>query len=383
MTKRNRADFGILSRLPSTIQPITTKITAVPHIAVPSYQPVVQTPTAIVSVAHQAVPTFSPPVIVASPIPVPAAMTVTPYNSKASAPLPQAAHDAAAMVVASTPAPVLQQSAAAAAAMMQQTADIRNSGMQVAPIGSINSGSSGGGGGGGGSNSMPMGNSAPLPSFDDSGGQDNSDIRTSLSMPVTSLANPTNAMNAVSKAVAPKSLWQRFLAFLGFGPKAPAVTVHGESGDLRSMVASVVRRARNGDQNAMALMALVRDNAAKGHPRAMESAEHLNEYIRNNPVGSNPRIGDDGTYADAVALSHGPKLHHPRVAGFLSQFSGDERQAVQFGLIHRETANANHPRHAQAIRMGKIVGQARSMQMVREHGSSLRAFDPRVAWELE
>ncbi len=326
-----------MNRLPSNIRPLATTISAVPHQAVPSFQ----TPTAIVSVPHQAAPSFSPSVIVTTHAP----LTVTPYDPKASVALPQAAHDAAAIV--------------------QST----SSGMQVSP--------SGGGGGGGDS---------PLPSFyDGSSSGPDPDIRTSLSMPVSSLSNPTNAMNAVSKAVAPKSLWQRFLAFLGFGPKVPAVTVHGETGDLRSMVASVVRRARNGDQNAMALMALVRNNAAKGHPRAMESAEHLNEYIRSNPVRgeSNPRIGNDGTYADAVALSHGPKLHHPRVAAFLSNFSGEEQQAVAFGILHKDAANANHPIHSQAIRMGKIVGQARSIQAVRERGSSLKAFDPRVAWELE
>ncbi len=379
MTKLRNADFGILPRLPTATRPLTT-ITAIPHQAVPSYQP----PTAIVSVAHQAVPSFSPPVIVAAPRPPPS-MAITPYNPKGSGALPQAAHDAAAMVVASTPAPALQQQAAAAAAAIQQTSDIRNSGMQVAPIGSI---SSGGGGGGGG---MPDTSSAPLPSFDDgsSGAFDSPspDIRTSLSMPVTRLPNPTNAINAVNAAVAPKSLWQRFLAFLGFGPKTPAIAVHGETGDLRSMVASVVRRARNGDQNAMALMALVRDNAAKGHPRAMESAEHLNEYIRNNPVvadnRSNPRIGDDGTYADAVALSHGPKLDNHRIVTFLSRFGGEERQAVEYGIRHKAAANAVHPQHSQAIRMGKIVGQARRIQVVREPGSSMKVFDSNVGWELE
>jgi hypothetical protein len=204
----------------------------------------------------------------------------------------------------------------------------------------------------------------------------------------------------VPPAVPKESFWKRLLALFGFGKKDAAI--HGEGSDLRSMTASVVRRARNGDQNAMALIALIRDNAKKGHPRAVESFEHLREYISTHPVDANPRIGGepdfvaltqapgtrwagDSTYADAVALSHGPKLTNPRIGAFLSQFGGEEQAAVAFGIRHKGDASERHSNRnvSRAIRMGKIVGQARSIQAVREDGSPVSAFDKGVGWELE
>lgn len=209
-------------------------------------------------------------------------------------------------------------------------------------------------------------------------------------------------------AAAKESFWSKLLALFGFGKKKAEVAIHGEGVDLRSMTASVVRRARNGDQNAMALMALIRENAQKGHPRAVETFEHLKEYVRCNPIDSNPRIGvdpqlgyepdyvaltqapgtrwsGDSTYPDAVALSHGPKLLNPRIGEFLSQFGGEEKAAVAFGIQHKGAASEKHEDGSlsRAIRMGKIVGQARSIQAVREPGSSITAFDRDAGWELE
>ena len=241
------------------------------------------------------------------------------------------------------------------------------------------------------------------------------------------LVPPTAAMVPTAPTAVKESFWSKLLSLFGFGKKkAPTATVHGEGNNLQTMTASVVRRARNGDQNAMALIALIRDNAAKGHPRAVESFEHLKEYVRCNPVdGSNPRIGyepdyvaltqapgtrwagdalgygdpdyvaltqapgtrwaGDSTYPDAVALSHGPKLTNPRIGEFLSRFAGEEQQAVAFGIKHRAHASerAKSPKIARAIRMGKIVGQARGIQAVRERGSNIKAFDVNVGWELE
>jgi len=189
---------------------------------------------------------------------------------------------------------------------------------------------------------------------------------------------------AIQSAIAPAklSLWERFLAFLGFGTKTTTASVHGESSELQSMVESVVRRARNGDQNAMALIALVRDNAKTGHPKAQETFTLLQEYIRTNPVGgvaSYPRIGIDHTYPDAVALSHGPLLTNPRIGKLLTRFGGQDQHAIRFGIENRHTL---HAAQHQGVRMGRILAHARRLQAVRMPHSSLSKFDHRVGWEL-
>jgi hypothetical protein len=210
---------------------------------------------------------------------------------------------------------------------------------------------------------------------------------------VVAAAPAASAPLAVRAPIAPppvpppaKSFWQKLKELFGFGEKKPTAgaTMSGEPTDVRSMVESVVRRARNGDQNAMALIALVRDNAQAGDQKARASYELLCEYVRCNPVenGSappfNPRIG-----ADAVALSHGPKLLNPRIERLLSRFNGEGREAILHGLRNPSAPSpSRRPDINSAVRMGQIVGQARKLQAVREPGSSIAKFDTNVGWEL-
>jgi hypothetical protein len=84
-------------------------------------------------------------------------------------------------------------------------------------------------------------------------------------------------------------LWDRFLSFLGLARKTIEVpaSIHGEtnSESVKEAAESVVRRVRSGDQNAMALMAMVRDNAAAGNVRAKNSLRYMKMYIDKYPVG--------------------------------------------------------------------------------------------------
>lgn len=229
-------------------------------------------------------------------------------------------------------------------------------------------------------------------------------------VPSTAMVKSTDSLAAVKStdSAAPQSFWSKLLALFGFGKKAaPAATVHGED-NLQSMVESVVRRARNGDQNAMALIALVRDNAKKGHPKAQETFALLNEYVRCNPVGGShmgyepdyvaltqaaggARWNGDpdyvaltqavdarwgGEYADAVALSHGPLLTNPRIRALLARFNGAQQHAIVFGIEHPTSQHKGH-----AVRIGRILGHARRLQAVR-HRMPLSHFDPMVGWEL-
>lgn len=92
--------------------------------------------------------------------------------------------------------------------------------------------------------------------------------------------SPTQA----KMTLATKSVWRRILDFLGFKSK-PTTTFQGEALSQQKEAEAVVRRVRNGDQNAMALMALIRDNAQAGNPRAALSLYYMRNYINANPVG--------------------------------------------------------------------------------------------------
>lgn len=120
---------------------------------------------------------------------------------------------------------------------------------------------------------------------------------------------PTSTTLALVKKETP-TLWQRFLSFLGFKPKAtfsyerplllptkrpmrrsgPFSAHHARIGAdpnpgiVKAQCESIVRRVRAGDQNAMAIMALVRDNAAKGESKAKASLEYMKRYALANPV---------------------------------------------------------------------------------------------------
>lgn len=60
----------------------------------------------------------------------------------------------------------------------------------------------------------------------------------------------------------------------------------GEDETLYDICGSIVRRARLGDQNAMAMMAATRDNAMNGNLLASVSMRLFAKYIDRNPVDS-------------------------------------------------------------------------------------------------
>lgn len=235
----------------------------------------------------------------------------------------------------------------------------------------------------------------------DDGGQQSVDWSMLNDSSPVSAGTPAKALaivapsEALPAAPVKESFWSKLLALFGFGKKQLATpTVHGEHdgpNTTRGMVESVVRRARNGDQNAMALIALVRDNAKQGHGKAQETFALLQEYVRTHPVGSgnNPRIVSSqvqgplirigGEFPDAVALSHGPTLTNGRIEEMLSRFSGEQQDAIRFGMANKDSAASRNP----VVRIGKILGHARRLQAVRMRDSSLHKFDPRVAAELD
>ncbi len=104
---------------------------------------------------------------------------------------------------------------------------------------------------------------------------------------VSEIVTPSRAM-VVRTDVAnfekprPVTVWEKILDIFGlFKPKSES-TMAGES--KRAAVESVVFRARQGDQNAMALIQLVRENAITGDPNAQESYALIDSYTRKNPA---------------------------------------------------------------------------------------------------
>jgi len=109
---------------------------------------------------------------------------------------------------------------------------------------------------------------------------------------------PTATPTAITVVKKDMGLWDRFLSFLGLQKVAPSSKIHGEPGlspsSIQGAAESVVRRVRSGDQNAMALMALVRDNAAAGMPQAKISWLYMKRYIETHPVnGMRAQMGSE------------------------------------------------------------------------------------------
>jgi hypothetical protein len=152
---------------------------------------------------------------------------------------------------------------------------------------------------------------APLPASDLPG-----EGATTPVVPTESTVIPSAVSNVVEPAIATPSKteetwWERFLSYFGLAKKpatAAPSAVHGEGfmtpSTVQKAAESVVRRVRSGDQNAMAMMAMVRDNAAAGNAQAILSFRFMKMYIEKNPIGGvSGQIGSE--YDEAISWELG------------------------------------------------------------------------------
>lgn len=202
--------------------------------------------------------------------------------------------------------------------------------------------------------------------------------------------------------VAKLSWFDKFLAWFGLSRKKVSEAVMaGEAATMASMsqteaAAQLVRRARNGDQNAMAMIACVRDAAAQGNAKAIMSAKFMKDYIQRNPVDDSSEFGiddviprktpkpSDPATAAAMALSHGPPLTNPRIEEFVkaAKFTSEEIRAFKHGFDGRPMRNPAE-NIQQANRAGFLVAHARKLQLVRlPHTNITKKFDANIGWEL-
>ena len=161
-------------------------------------------------------------------------------------------------------------------------------------------------------------------------------------------------------------------------------------------IENLVRRARLGDQNAMAMIAMVRERADKGVVRARQAHAALLAYAQSHAFSG--LIGPDATMAGerlspgalraSSSLANGPLLTRARILEIAATLGEDQAKALLFGCAHfREpkvltTYGAQYPESQGAFQAGAAIGSARAIQMLRVPGASLGRFSPMVAWEL-
>lgn len=212
-------------------------------------------------------------------------------------------------------------------------------------------------------------------------------------------------------------------------PAALPTTVQGAAIDL-------VRRARVGDQNAVAMLIMVKKSAGMGSKRAKEALKVITEYIKSHPVNGKCKVGfgctpatqrvinrlhsqigaEPQTYVLAIidAIPQIPDASHaavslanlgdllrdkkgkswartqddnPRIKGMLNKLKPECRAAFLHGMqscgkpLHKIIV-PNDRGLQDAMHLGRSVGIARKIQAVRLPEVPISAISPMAAWEL-
>lgn len=162
--------------------------------------------------------------------------------------------------------------------------------------------------------------------------------------------------------------------------------MHGEKSKLtvEQAAQSIVRRIRNGDQNAMGLAVMIGDNARKGNPVAQQTFRHMESYLQKTSGATHAgerRLDATRTnfgWAKAVYLANGPLLHNGKVADVAASFGAEnDSRAFIAGVVF-----PTHPAVSPAHHHGKVVGMARKLQALRMPGSKISDYSATVGWEL-
>ena len=174
----------------------------------------------------------------------------------------------------------------------------------------------------------------------------------------------------------------------------PQINTIIKRGMWKQALEGLVKRSRDGDQNAMAMIRAVGENARNGVKRAQESFAFLRKYIERNPPGTTsggpaikalkeasigkdiehsvsvisthiPHIDDP--YTAALILSQGKKLTNELIGSIGDQF-GEDKKAFTWG--YKSTGEAvvkattKQPEMKEPILVGYVVCLARTIQGV-------------------
>lgn len=164
---------------------------------------------------------------------------------------------------------------------------------------------------------------------------------------------------------------------------------------LQLAAESLVIRARQGDQNAMGMIATIRKQAERGNPRARQSLAMLQRYVAAHPVkdtfGTEEQPKKSNVLlSSSVALANGAPLSADTVSKMASTL-GDEKSGK---LFFYAVVNYNKDQLLEAlgrkfgdwaqhvIELGKSVGFANAIQVVRKPGTPITPFSAVAGWEL-
>lgn len=183
-----------------------------------------------------------------------------------------------------------------------------------------------------------------------------------------------------------------------------------KDGQVQLAAEDLVLRARQGDQNAMAILAQVQENAKQGNSKARKAFKMINKYIKANPPDERSSFGRDIVRAEnpyeksAIISTHGPVLNPYRMIVFLADdedlrgrmkdtiasFGSDMEPSFKMGFTLSKSPDefvsfANElpsQEDYDAAKVGFIFGKARLLQIARHPKSGFKSFDERAAWEL-
>lgn len=166
---------------------------------------------------------------------------------------------------------------------------------------------------------------------------------------------------------------------------AGALNVAGQSLSERLGTASydviagqVVRRARLGEQNAMALIMACRKNAEAGDEKAKRACEAIARYIDSHPHGAgfHGEPGEDTIVWESEWLANGPLVTHAVLSDVVAPMTPDEQHAFRRGFNGQDVPRRLDPRVA---RIGAALARARAVQAAR---LGVLDYMPSVAGEL-
>ncbi len=178
-----------------------------------------------------------------------------------------------------------------------------------------------------------------------------------------------------------------------------SLTLNPTTADMAREAESLVRRARLGDQNAMGMISMVRQNAGK-NPRAKMAYVAIEKYLRLHPIGGASGMGSEvqsaklakryprGLLQATANMANGPLLTDTRIREAADKLGGDKGKLFLFACVNYrkprklQAMSATYPEGLAALQKGSAVGRARAIQKVRMPGTSFLEFSPAVGWEL-
>ena len=159
---------------------------------------------------------------------------------------------------------------------------------------------------------------------------------------------------------------------------------------------SLVLRARAGDQNAMGMIAMIRKNAERGSRKAQRSVKLIADYIRRHPVeqtnpfGKEPSDESNVLFKACVTLANGAPLSNARIQAMAASMgSEDDEKLFLYAVVNYKKPGLIESLTSQfgewsrkIVELGKNVGLARGIQIVRLPNTPVSGFDAKIGWEL-